>query len=66
MTGQALRRSLTSWGLQIDVNTQPGSSMTFSRVFGVGPQALQGPLACPPGAGAGAGVKATGALLEGR
>lgn len=66
MMGPALRRLLTSWGLQIGVNTQPGSSMTSSRVFGVGPQVLQGPLACPLGAGAGAEAKATGALLEGR
>lgn len=66
MTGPALRRLLTSWGLQIGVSMQPGSSMTSSRVFGVGPQVLQGPLACPLEAGAGAGAKATGALLEGR
>lgn len=66
MMGQALRRLLTSWGLQIGVSMQPGSSMTSFRAFGVGPQVLQGPLACPLGAGVGAGAKATGALLEER
>lgn len=66
MMGPALRRLLTSWGLQIDVNTQPVSSMTSSRAFGVGPQVLQGPLACPLVAGAGAEAKATGDLLEER
>lgn len=66
MTGQAPRRLLTSWGPQIGVSMQPGSSMTSSRVFGVGPQVLQGHLACPLGVGAGAEAKATGALLEGR
>lgn len=40
--------------------------MTSFRAFGVGPQVLQGPLACPLGAGGGAGAKATGALLEER
>lgn len=66
MTGQALRRLLTSWGPQIGVSTQPGSSMTSSRAFGVDPRVLQEPLACLLGAGAGAEAKGTGALLEGR
>lgn len=66
MMGLAPRRLLTSWGPQIGVSMQPASSMTFSRVFGVGPQVLQGPLACPLVAEAEAEAKATGALLEGR
>lgn len=66
MMGLAPRRLLTLWGPQTGVSMQPVSSMTSSRVFGVGPQVLQGPLACPLGAVVEAEAKATGALLEGR